>query len=162
MLRTQGVSEKEVAERYSVDRSTVNRIVKRYEESKDFYHVKKKSGCPHKFTTHDVCITARMLASTQAHDVADLQKQHFPNLHADMIRKRLTKCRLKAYVCRTKPFLSDAHKKQQLEWAEAHAHWTVEDWKSVIFSDESKFNLFGSDGHCWCWRKPGEEFDEMR
>jgi transposase len=155
LLRTQGVPEREVAERYSVDRSTVNQIVKRYEESKDFYHTKEKSGCPRKFTTHDVRIAARMLASTRAHDVADLQRQHFPNLHADTIRKRLTDCGLKAYVRRTKPFLSDAHKVRQLEWAGAHAHWTVEDWKSVIFSDESKFNLFGSDGRHWCWRKPG-------
>ena len=36
----------------------------------------------------------------------------------------------------------------------------MENWKSVIFSDESKFDLFGSDDCCWCWRKPGEEFDE--
>ena len=30
---------------------------------------------------------------------------------------------------------------------------------AVLFSDESKFNLVGSDGHLWCWRRPGEEFD---
>ena len=47
-----------------------------------------------------------------------------------------------------------------MAWAKAHKHWTVENWRSVIFSDESKFNLFGSDGRRWCWRKPGEEFDE--
>jgi len=29
----------------------------------------------------------------------------------------------------------------------------------VVFSDESKFNLFGLDGHQWCWRKQGEELD---
>jgi transposase len=98
LLRTQGISEKEIAEKYSVDRTTVNRIFKRYKETKDFYHTKKKSGHPCKFTTHDVCITARMLASTRAHDVADLQRQHFPDLHADTIWKRLTKCGLKAYV----------------------------------------------------------------
>ena len=160
LLRTQGVSEKEIAEKYSVDKTTVNWIFKRYKESKDFYHTKMKSGCPRKFTTHDVRIAARTLASTQAHDVADLQRQHFPNLHANTIWKRLTKCGLKAYVHCTKPFLSDAHKKRRLEWAESHAHWTAEDWKSVIFSDELKFNLFGSDGRCWCWRKPGEEFDK--
>jgi DDE superfamily endonuclease/Homeodomain-like domain len=161
LLRTQHVSEKEIAEKYSVDRTTVNQIFKRYKESKDFYHIKKESGCPCKFTTHEVCITARMLASTRAaHDVADLQRQHLPNLHADMIQKRLTKCGLKAYIHHTKPFLSNVHKKQQLEWAESHAHWTVADWKPVIFSDESKFNLFGSDNCHWCWRKPGEEFDE--
>jgi hypothetical protein len=53
-----------------------------------------------------------------------------------------------------------AHKRKGLEWAKAHAHWSAEDWLSVIFSDESKFNLIGSDGLSWCWRKPGEEFDE--
>ena len=36
----------------------------------------------------------------------------------------------------------------------------MEDWKLVIFSDELKFNSFGSDGHWWCWRKPGEEFNK--
>ena len=160
LLRSEGVSEKEVAERYSVDRSTVNRIFKKYKDSKDFYHIKEKSGRPRKFTTHDVRIATRMLASTKAHNVSDLQRQHFPTLHPDTIRKRLTKSGLKAYVRRTKPFSSDAHKKRRLEWAQSHAHWTAEDWKSVIFSDESKFNLFGSDGRRWCWRKPGEEFDE--
>ena len=98
LLRSEGVSEKEVAERYTVDRSTVNRIFKRNKESKNFYHTKEKSGRPRKFTTHDVRIATRMLASTKAHDVADLQRQHFPNLHPDTIRKRLTKCGLKAYV----------------------------------------------------------------
>ena len=112
LLRSQGVSEKEIAEKYSVDRSTVNHIFKKYKETKDFYYTKKKSGHPRKFTAHDVRIATRMLASTKAHDVADLQRQHFPNLHADTIRKRLTKCGLKAYVHRTKPFLSDTHKKR--------------------------------------------------
>ena len=29
------------------------------------------------------------------------------------------------------------------------------DWGAVIFSDESEFNLVGSDGREWCWREPG-------
>ena len=43
--------------------------------------------------------------------------------------------------------------------AKAHVHWVSKDWKSVVFSDESKFNRFGSDGREWCWRKRGEDFD---
>lgn len=30
-------------------------------------------------------------------------------------------------------------------------------WKSVIFTDESKFNIFGCDGRTKVWRKPNEE-----
>jgi len=35
----------------------------------------------------------------------------------------------------------------------------VEDWKCVIFSDESKFMLFKSDGCQWCWIRPGQALD---
>ena len=48
---------------------------------------------------------------------------------------------------------------KRLEWAKAHVNWTGGNWKSVLFSDESKFNIFGSDGREWCWRRSGEELD---
>ena len=51
--------------------------------------------------------------------------------------------------------------KRHLKWAKAHQHWTADNWKAVIFLDKSKFNLFGSNGHHWCWRKPGQQFDKQ-
>jgi len=160
LLKRQGVPVTEIAEQYSIDTSTVYCIAQKYTETKDFYYVKPKTGRPCKFTTKDVQYAARMLARNCARDVSDLQRQYFPTLHADMIQKRLMACGLKAYVHHRKPFLSGSHKTKHFAWAKAHKYWTAEDWKSVIFSNESKFNLFGSDGHRWCWRRPGEEFDE--
>ncbi|GFV99049.1 transposable element Tcb1 transposase [Trichonephila clavipes] len=32
-------------------------------------------------------------------------------------------------------------------------------WKKVIFSDESKFNIFGRDGRRTVWRKPNTALD---
>jgi hypothetical protein len=90
-----------------------------------------------------------MLASNHAYNVSDLQRQYFSTLHADMIQKRLVASGLKAYIYHRKPFLSALHKARHLAWAKAHKHWTVEDWKNVIFSDKSKYNLFGSDEHHW-------------
>ncbi|KAJ8501832.1 hypothetical protein ONZ51_g375 [Trametes cubensis] len=34
--------------------------------------------------------------------------------------------------------------------------WTVEDWKRVVWSDETKINRIGSDGRKWVWKKKGE------
>uniref|UniRef100_A0A0K8VJD2 Transposable element Tcb1 transposase n=1 Tax=Bactrocera latifrons TaxID=174628 RepID=A0A0K8VJD2_BACLA len=42
-----------------------------------------------------------------------------------------------------KPLLIARMKKQRLEFAKSHKTWTISDWGNVIFSDESKFNLFG-------------------
>ena len=101
-----------------------------------------------------------MLATTNSHDVTDLQWKHFPDINTETIQVRLRTCGIDGYVCHRKPLLTPAHKKKQLEWAMAHAHWSVADWMQTIFSDESKFNLLGSDGHSWCWRRPRQAFDE--
>jgi len=38
----------------------------------------------------------------------------------------------------------------------AHHNWTVEDWKNVAWSDESRFLLRHSDGRVGIWRKQNE------
>ena len=43
-----------------------------------------------------------------------------------------------------------------MDFAESHKDWTVEDWKRVIWSDETKINRLGSDGKKWVWKRPGE------
>ncbi len=159
-LKEAGHSYKEIGAKFNLHWSTVYCIHCRYAQTKDFYYVKPKPGHPCKFTTHDTHVAVRTLASSEAHDVANLQRLCFPNITAETIQKRLANCGLKAYIHHTKPYLSLAKKRACLEWAKAHKHWTINDWKTVIFSDESKFNLFGSDGCYYCWRKPGQEFDE--
>ena len=36
-----------------------------------------------------------------------------------------------------------------------YEHWTAEHWKRVVWSDEAKFELFGSKRRQYCWVKPG-------
>ncbi|KAF8254223.1 hypothetical protein K440DRAFT_608728 [Wilcoxina mikolae CBS 423.85] len=39
-------------------------------------------------------------------------------------------------------------------------HWTVEDWRRVIWTNESTFNIGGARGNIWVTRFPGEEYDK--
>jgi DDE superfamily endonuclease len=48
--------------------------------------------------------------------------------------------------------------KARLEFARRHRYWTIEDWKRVIWSDETKINRFCSDGRSWCWKGDGEGY----
>ncbi|KAG1143474.1 hypothetical protein G6F37_006338 [Rhizopus arrhizus] len=41
--------------------------------------------------------------------------------------------------------------KERYEFARAHLSWTIDDWKKVTFSDETKVNRIGSDGLQWTW-----------
>jgi len=59
-------------------------------------------------------------------------------------------------VKKKKPLLSVRHRKRRLAFALKYREWTVEDWKRVIWSDETKINRFGSDGQEYVWKQKGE------
>jgi transposase len=46
--------------------------------------------------------------------------------------------------------------KRLLKWCKERRHWTVDNWKRVIWSDESHYTMWRSDGSVWVCRMPGE------
>jgi hypothetical protein len=60
-------------------------------------------------------------------------------------------------VARRKYFESEAYRKKRLEFAKKYMNTPMEYWQRVIFTDECKFNIFGSHWHCIVWRKKNTE-----
>ena len=52
-----------------------------------------------------------------------------------------------------KPLLVSCHQ-ARLDYAKLHVHMTFDDFYDWIWKDESKTNMFGSDGIRYTWRKP--------
>jgi hypothetical protein len=42
-------------------------------------------------------------------------------------------------------------KQRRLEWCKARRHWTLEQWKRFLWSDESWFTIWQSGGRIWIW-----------
>jgi Transposase/DDE superfamily endonuclease len=75
-------------------------------------------------------------------------------------RRTLVKAGLFARRPCKKPFISAKNRKVRLQWAKDHLNWTKEDWKKILWSDESKFNLFGSDGQKYVRRPVLKRYDK--
>ena len=71
------------------------------------------------------------------------------------VRRALRGTGIKAVTKQKQPFVSKKHKKMRMDFAEAHKDWTVEDWKRVIWSNETKINHLGSDRKKWVWKMLG-------
>ncbi|CAD6200304.1 unnamed protein product, partial [Caenorhabditis auriculariae] len=48
-----------------------------------------------------------------------------------------------------KPLISEKNRAARVKWAKGHLNWTRQDWNKILWSDESKFLLFESDGNQW-------------
>jgi hypothetical protein len=66
-----------------------------------------------------------------------------------------------SYYAAHKPRLSDKHKKRRLLWAQQHVNWTEEQSRCVVWSDESRYTVDGSDGRTRVLRKVGERYEEQ-
>lgn len=82
------------------------------------------------------------------------------NVSTQTVRKVLHAADLHGRAKQKKPLLSKRHRRRRLDFALAHRDWTEDDWKRVIFSDETKINRMGSDGKRYCWKRPGEELSK--
>jgi hypothetical protein len=67
---------------------------------------------------------------------------------------------LKAGIPRKVPYISEKNKKERLAFAKKYINKPNSFWKKVLWSDETKINLFGSDGCTRVWKRKGESLDD--
>ena len=84
-----------------------------------------------------------------------LKSQHGIDISPQTVRYRLGEAGFVARIKIKKPMLTEDHRVSRLGWAKSRLGWTEEDWGQVLWSDESKFKIYMSDGRQWVWRKQG-------
>ena len=57
------------------------------------------------------------------------------------------------------PFLTQRHRQERLRWCNARRRWRLNvEWSKTLFSDESRFSLYHSDGRARVYRRTGERY----
>ena len=111
---------------------------------------KKIPGRPQKLDKGYQLQIKRMLASDpfiSAPDIsAELLRSSNIKVTPETVRKTIIKLGYRSRVPRKKPLVNLVNRKKRLAFAYEYQNASSEFWENVIFSDESKFNIFGSDG----------------
>jgi transposase len=121
---------------------------------------KNPPGRPSKLTAANLHHALYLITSQKAENAAEVTRtlMDITNqpISSQTVRRHLKKAGMKAVVKRKRPLLKKRHRQARLDFALTHKDWTVEDWKRVVWSDETKINRLGSDGKKWVWKRPGE------
>ena len=125
-------------------KSNVGRIYQELEMDKENY----KGGRPSKLSPTDQrrivnqIITGKLDNAVQANYINTIIQKP---VCSQTVRNALKRHYLKAVVKVKKPLLKARHRQRRLEFTLYYQNWTIEDWKRVIWSDETKINRIGSD-----------------
>ena len=162
-LREEGYSFRDIAKKVKCGKSTVQELCKKFEltgEVKD----KPRTGRPTKSTPRQDRVLVRLSQNSRFSSSKELAQQwrteQGVNVSASTVRTRLIKAGLNARRPVKKPLLSDVNIKKRYQWAQAHAHWTDQDWAKVLFSDESPFELVVPHKKCFVRRRKGERYNK--
>lgn len=144
ILRDQGLSVSEIARRLEISRCAVRYNLQKIEET-GTYKDRARSGRKKKTSIREDRQLVRMsLANrrkTSSELAGDLNQTLANPISARTARRRLHSAGLRGCIARKKPWLSAKNIKRRFEWAKNHSHWTVDDWKRVIWSDESNMEV---------------------
>ncbi|DAZ98244.1 TPA: LOW QUALITY PROTEIN: hypothetical protein N0F65_011712 [Lagenidium giganteum] len=143
-----GNSYQKVADELSMPKSSVATIIR---------HTKARPAATSCIIVRTVKANPRMSANAI---VAMLEKDHGVSVAPQTVRNRINESGRNGRASRKKPYLSKKHKRIRLQYARAYASYTVEDWKKVLFSDESSVEKHGNSGRQLVWRPRGCAFDQ--
>ncbi len=143
-----GVSQRTIAKSLKLSSSTVHNIIQRFRESGTI-SVRKGQGRKTILDARDLralrrhCITYR---NATVMEITTWPQEYFQKtLSVNTIHRAIRRCWLKLYRSKKKPYVNMIQKRRRFLWAKVHLKWTVAKWKTVLWSDESKFEvLFGN------------------
>lgn len=90
---------------------------------------------------------------------AQKDEYHGVKISAQTVRRLLQDNSLNGRIARRKPNVSKKNFKRRLAFAKQHLHKASNFWNLVVWSDESKFNVFGNDGKPYVRRRPLKELN---
>lgn len=157
-LREGGFSYREIAARVQRNSSTVMRVWKQWTEEN---RTTRKTGSGRRKVTSArddrhlvrMAVTDRTASSRQL--AARWSTATGVLMSASSIRRRLLHRGLCARIPLYRIPLTANHRRLRLQWADEHRAWRA-DWQQVVFSDESRFNLWNHDGRIRVRRYAGE------
>ena len=156
-----GRSKAAVARCFGIPASTVSGIIARCRKNRGVAR-KIGSGRPLKTSTRTNRIIVRKSVGdpkkTAPQILAEISHHLDQPISTRTVQRRLVTCGLNSRRSAKKPLISKKNRARRLKWAREHIGWSEDDWKKVLWSDESKFCLFSSDGVRWVRRPENTRF----
>jgi transposase len=154
-IRRAGMKCKDISSVLNIPCSTISTVIMKWRLTGCMV-TQKPGHMPRLLTDHALHDLSRELQRDQCQPIA-AKARNF-NMARNTIRNYIHKLGFGNRIAPTKPYLHVQHKGKRLEFAKAHVYWSGDDWKKVIWADESSFELAKNSRQIRVWRRVNERY----
>ena len=151
-----GEPDRVVAHHFNCNVSTIYRLRQRYEATNSCAD-RPRTGRPHVTTTRqDRAIVRRHLREpflTATETAHSTYGTHQRPISADTVRRRLSMRDLRCRRPARGPIMTRRRRQMRLQWTQQRIHWRIREWRSILFTDESRFCISTTDDRQRVWRR---------
>ena len=144
---------------------TIQSIVKRSTNERSDYENAPRSGRPPKLTDRALRCLSLSVSCDRRQILQDITDSINTDIPAPVCARTVhtalkTRLGISSRIAAKKPSITAAQNEKRLEWARDHVNWTMENWKMVIWMDESSVEIVKESRTCTVWRREGERYRE--
>ncbi len=160
-LKKQNKPIREIAKTLGVAKTTVWNILKKKERTGELSNT-KRPGRPRKTTVVDdrrILSLVKKTPFTTVSQIKNTLQEVGVCVSKSTIKRRLHQSEYRGFTTRCKPLVSLKNRKARLEFAKRHLKKPSQFWNNILWTDETKINLYQSDGKRRVWRRKGTAHD---
>lgn len=147
----------DIARNMGMPKTTVYTILKNF-QLRGTVVSPKPTGRPQKLTPRDKREIVKLLSKNRSMSLAQITREMTVKVSYNTVRKAIRSLGYNNRIAAKKPFLSVGHKITRLQFAREHVHWSASDWKYVIWTDESTFEIGKRSRQVKVWRRSYERY----
>jgi len=136
----------------------VDSIVKR-KSDQGTVETATRSGQPCKTSNQDLREIKSALIANQKSKLSKVRDTLTAQISTRTLRKQIHDLGFNNRVAVKKPYVNDIQRRKRIEFAQTHLAWTLADWKKVIWSDESSFEIGKNSRSVSVWRTKCEKYE---
>uniref|UniRef100_A0AAR2KFG9 Transposase Tc1-like domain-containing protein n=1 Tax=Pygocentrus nattereri TaxID=42514 RepID=A0AAR2KFG9_PYGNA len=160
-LHKAGMGYRTIGKQLGEKATTVGAIIRKWKKCKITENL-PRSGAPCKISPRGASMILRKVRNeprTTRQDLVNDLNRAGTTVSKKTISNTLRRQGLKSCSARKVPFLKPTHVKARLKFANDHLNDPEEEWEKVMWSDETKIELFGLNSTRHVWRKKNDEYN---
>jgi len=160
------ISNKEIARRIleifgrRLGNSTVKGIWDKYQQKGNVGNDWSHEGRPRSLTNEHLEQIRVMIEGDRLASAREIRDELELPASRETVNREMLRLGYHAYRAPIKSLLSFDNMNQRLQFAQEHLYWDLDDWHSIIFTDESSFKLISTNGRIYVRRRQDEAFQE--